>query len=157
MRAADTTRALATLLSQALVAFTVELDNEFERRMGEAGYPGARVSLVLWVNLIRHISRGGSLVQDLATSGAGSKDALKLQLGCLERWGFLTLGPGPTKMRSPGDADARVRDRRDGWGSGRGIRNSWFVCLSKKGLKATETWPAAPVEDSSGVYLFGPE
>jgi hypothetical protein len=36
-------RSLSALLSQVLVAFTVEFDNEFERRMGVARYPGAIV------------------------------------------------------------------------------------------------------------------
>jgi hypothetical protein len=35
-------RSLSTLLSQVLVAFTVEFDNEFEQRMGDAGYAAAR-------------------------------------------------------------------------------------------------------------------
>jgi hypothetical protein len=143
MPAAITNRALATLLSQTLVAYTVELDNEFERRMGEAGYPGARVSLVLLLNLIRHISSGRTLVRDLSTCDAGSKEALKLQLGCLERWGFLTFTPSSMEPSLSPDADARAGGRREGWGSGRGIRSSWAVCLSEKGLKAAETWPVA--------------
>jgi len=141
-------RALATLLSQTLVAFTVEVDNECERRMGEAGFRGARISLVLWLNLIRHISSSGSLVEDLASSGAGSKEALKLQLGCLERWGFLTLAPGSTEAASPRDAGRR----REGWGSGRGIRNSWAVRLSGKGLKAAEICPGA-LETVEGRWI----
>jgi hypothetical protein len=32
---------LSALLSQMLVAFTLEVDNEFERRMSDAGHPGA--------------------------------------------------------------------------------------------------------------------
>ena len=44
----DSGRPLSALLSQVLVAFTVEFDNEFERQMAEAGYPGARLSLVVW-------------------------------------------------------------------------------------------------------------
>ncbi|HTU45894.1 MAG TPA: hypothetical protein VMF91_12575 [Bryobacteraceae bacterium] len=145
-------RALATLLSQTLVAFTVEVDNECERRMGEAGFRGARISLVLWLNLIRHISSSGSLVQDLAASGAGSKEALKLQLGCLERWGFLTLAPGSTEAASPRDAAGRAGRGREGWGSGRGIRNSWAVRLSGKGLKAAEIWPDA-LEKVEGRWI----
>ena len=48
-------RSLSVLLSQVLVAFTVEFDNEFEQRMGEAGYPGTRLSLVVWANLMRFV------------------------------------------------------------------------------------------------------
>ncbi len=50
---------LSSLLSQALVAFTIELDNEFERRMAESGNHGARLSLVVWSNLMRFLVGGG--------------------------------------------------------------------------------------------------
>ena len=41
---------LSTLLSRALVAFTIEFDNEFEHRFAQVG-GGARVaSLVMWSN-----------------------------------------------------------------------------------------------------------
>jgi hypothetical protein len=52
---------LPTLLSQLLVAFTVELDNEFERRSG------ARLSLVVWANLMRFLADGPITVGELAT------------------------------------------------------------------------------------------
>ncbi len=45
-----------------------------------------------------------------------------------KRWGFITL----------------VQDsahRRDGWGSGRGIRADWLVRLTSKGLTASKIWP----------------
>jgi hypothetical protein len=54
-RGISSSRSLAILLSQVLVAFTVEFDNEFERRMGEAGYLGAQLSLVVWANLMRFV------------------------------------------------------------------------------------------------------
>jgi hypothetical protein len=63
-------RALSALLSQVLVAFTVELDNEFERRMGQAGYPGARLSLVVWANLMRFVAEGAMSVRNLAANCA---------------------------------------------------------------------------------------
>jgi hypothetical protein len=94
MAVALTNRALPTLLSQALVAFTVELDNEFELQMSESGYPGARLSLVVWLNLVRLVPAGGLAVQDLLARTGGPREALLLQLGCLERWGFLVLDSG---------------------------------------------------------------
>jgi hypothetical protein len=54
------------LLSQVLVAFTVEFDKEFERRMIEAGYRGARLSLAVWANPIRFVAEGMISVRDLA-------------------------------------------------------------------------------------------
>lgn len=66
-------RSLAALLSQVLVAFTVEFDNEFERRMGEAGYPGARLSLVVWANLMRFVAERGLSVRDLTVRPSRSR------------------------------------------------------------------------------------
>lgn len=112
-------RPLSALLSQVLVAFTVEFDNEFERRMSEAGYPGARLSRTIWVDLIRFLADGAVVVRDLP-----KWPQTKFQLGCLERWGFVTL-------------DERGRE---GWGSGRGIRSDWHVRLTTKGLDAVRIW-----------------
>jgi hypothetical protein len=113
-----TERHLSALLSQILVAFTVEFDNEFERRMGEAGYPGARLSLVVWATVMRFLGESPVLVRDIAAE-------IKPELGCLERWGFVVLDSG----------------RRDGWGSGRGIRLDSSVSLTPKGLTAAGIWP----------------
>jgi hypothetical protein len=38
---AETNRPLSALLSQVLVAFALELDDEFENQMRESGYAGA--------------------------------------------------------------------------------------------------------------------
>jgi hypothetical protein len=124
-------RSLSALLSQLLVAFTVELDNEFERRMGEAGYPGARLSWVVWTDLMRFLARGAVSVRDLPANSADPDKQPKFRLGCLERWGFVIL-----ETHQP-----EKRQRRDGWGSGRGIRADWMVRLSAKGASACEIWP----------------
>jgi hypothetical protein len=118
---------LPALLSQTLVAFTIELDNEFERRMNRAGHPGVRLSLVIWSNLVRFIGQGGSTVQDLAANALAPRERIASQLGCLERWGVVTLN----------DQD----NKRSGWGSGRGIRGDWMVRLTSRGAKAAEIWP----------------
>jgi hypothetical protein len=57
---------LPTLLSQLLVAFTIEFDNESERQIAESGAPRRfLVSLVTWSNLMRLVGdegvRGGEL------------------------------------------------------------------------------------------------
>src|SRR5579872_7361757 len=122
-------RPLSALLSQVLVAFTVEFDNEFEKRMGEAGYRGARLSLVVWANLMRFVSEGTVTVRDLAAQALAPDNQIKFELGCLERWGFVVLPPSPSGKP------------RDGWGSGRGIRADWMVRLTSKGLTASKIWP----------------
>jgi hypothetical protein len=49
---------LSALLSQILVAYTVELDGEFERRMLQTPSRGARLSLVIWLNMLRFLAAG---------------------------------------------------------------------------------------------------
>lgn len=136
-------RSLSALLSQVLVAFTVEFDNEFERRMGEAGDPGARLSLVAWANLMRFVVEGMVSVRELAARALAPDGSIKFQLGCLERWGFVVLQPDPSSDRPAPSAMHRQsgRELRAGWGSGRGIRADWRVRLTARGVKACEIWP----------------
>jgi hypothetical protein len=136
-------RSLSALLSQVLVAFTVEFDNEFERQMGEAGYPAARLSLLVWANVMRFVAEGALSVRDLAARALAPEKQIKFELGCLERWGFVVLKPHPTDDRPVPTAAHRQsgRELRDGWGSGRGIRADWLVRLTSKGLTASGIWP----------------
>jgi DNA-binding MarR family transcriptional regulator len=121
---------LSALLSQVLVAFTLEFDNEFERRMGEAGCPGMLLSLGVWSNVLRFLAAGGLSVSDLAAQALAPKKRIEFELGCLERWGVVVLR-----------ADPAHGIRRDGWGSGRGICSSWIVSLTEKGRAAAGVWP----------------
>jgi hypothetical protein len=68
IRVLTSNRPLSALLSQVLVAFTIEVDNEFERRMGESGHPGARLSLVVWSNLMRVVAQSEAFVSDPANT-----------------------------------------------------------------------------------------
>lgn len=139
----ESRRPLSTLLSQVLVAYTVEFDSEFERRMGEAGYAGAAISLTVWHGLMRFLSEGDLRVADLEERAAATVAPVEFSLGCLERWRFVTLQPDATDLRPV----RRVmhpragRELRDGWGSGRGIRKEWIVRATTKGQKAIEIWP----------------
>jgi hypothetical protein len=138
---AELGRPLSALLSQVLVAFTIELDNEFERRMTESGYAGARLSLVVWLNLMRFIGKGGASIRELAAQAFDPEERTKFRLGCLERWGFVVLAPGPGEkpvcLRMHRQAG---RELRDGWGSGRGVGANWTVRLTTKGAKANAVW-----------------
>jgi len=111
--------------------------------MNEAGYHGATLSMGLWNNLVRFLTEGAISVRDLAHAALAPESQIRLQLGCLERWGLIALqadstdgSPAPARVhRQPG------RLLRDGWGSGRGIRSGWGVLLTRKGRKASEVWP----------------
>ena len=61
-----THKPLSALLSQGLVAYTVELDCEFERRRLETQSRSARLSLVLWLNVLRFLADGPVSVRTLA-------------------------------------------------------------------------------------------
>jgi DNA-binding MarR family transcriptional regulator len=137
-------RCLSALLSQTLVAFTLEFDNEFERRMQRANYPGALLSLVVWSNLIRFLSAGDLSVRQLAEQALAPDTQLKFGLGCLERWGYVVLRPDSGDERPVAKQVHHRSGRllRDGWGSGRGIRSGWLVRLTEKGRAAAQIWPA---------------
>jgi hypothetical protein len=137
-------RYLSVLLSQTLVAFTVEFDNEFEHRMHKSGHPGALLSLAVWSNLMRFLTVGDLCVREVAARALATENQIKFELGCLERWGFLVLRPDPADDRPISKLlhSRTGRILRDGWGSGRGIRSQWLARLTDKGRKATEIWPS---------------
>ena len=130
---------LSALLSQILVAYTVELDSEFERRMLET-QAGARLSLVIWLNVLRFLADGPLSVRTLASRALADDEQGKAPLGCLERWGFIVLQPG----------------KRAGFGSGRGIRADWPVRLTASGETAIRIWPELiPQIDAHWSKRFG--
>ena len=106
------------LLSQALVAFTIELDNESERQLphrttrGPAAHSGRGpwlVSLAMWANFLRFLPASGVPLRDVADLAA------LVNLAGLERWGYVTVGPDPAGTRPvPPRRDAIVRPIR--WG-----------------------------------------
>ena len=83
------------------------------------------------------MSLEGISVRDLTTS-LGSEDRLRFQLGCLERWRFIYL---QRDKDGPAESKARPEVKRDGWGSGRGIKETWVVHLALRGRLAASIWP----------------
>ncbi len=91
---------LPTLLSQLLVAFTIEFDNEFENRMahrtttaGRKSVSAARpkgapwlVSQVMWVNVMQYLGGEGISVGELA-SPIEDEGGLVDRVGALELFG----------------------------------------------------------------------
>ncbi len=123
---------LTTLLSQVVVAFTIELDNEFERRFVEAG-GGARItSLVMWSNLLRFIG-DGIAAGKLADAARLQRPRMFSALGGVERWRYVHITPTP-KHRAP-------KEKRDGYGSARGLKDDSFVRLTPAGERAAAIWP----------------
>jgi DNA-binding MarR family transcriptional regulator len=119
---------LSSLLSRVLVAFTIELDNEFEHRFAAAGGGARGTSLVMWSNFLRFVGDGIAVDELVAASGLQKARVLST-LGGLERWRYVTVGPAS-------------KAKRDGWGSARGIRDEWVVRLTPAGRKAAGIWPS---------------
>ncbi len=112
---------LPTLLSQALVAHTIELDNEAEHRLRhrttrrddrDAARAGPwLVSFALWANVLQYIDGGPVTVADLRTRARTDH----LLLGGLRRWGYVTLTPPAGQpLRNPPQVGATVRTRQAG-------------------------------------------
>jgi Ser/Thr protein kinase RdoA (MazF antagonist) len=89
---------VTALLSQALVAYTIELDNEFEHRMphrttrhGATGPKGAApwlVSLAMWFNCMRYVTDEGVPVAELERlAGTGTN------VDGMRRWAYVTVDP----------------------------------------------------------------
>ena len=102
--------ALSALLSQALVAFTIELDNEFEHlmqhRTTDDGASGAAeapwlVSMVMWCNCMRYLRPEGMTVRELEQLAR-----TRTNLGGMQRWGYLVVEPAG----SPGASQILAAD-----------------------------------------------
>ncbi len=97
---------LSALLSQALVAYTIEVDNEFEHRMlhrtASFGSTGGShtpwlISLAMWENCLRYLTAEGMTVGELQRLAR-----LATNLDGMRRWGYITIEPAiagstPTK------------------------------------------------------------
>jgi hypothetical protein len=118
---------LATLLSQALVAFTIEFDNEAEVRLphrttdyGRTGSgPSAPwlVSMAMWHNCMRLVSEKGIRLGELRRLAR-----TETNLDGMQRWGYIFLEPDPNDLRAkPPKKDWIVRSTP----AGRAARKVW--------------------------------
>jgi hypothetical protein len=125
---------LSALLSQALVAYTIEFDNEFELRTphrttdfgstGPAGSPWL-VSLPMYAHFLQFVPEQGITIRELFQLTRLDKKALENWLTRLSKWwGYLEIRSGadtgaPRGKVSPGD---------------------WLVRPTTGGKKALEVW-----------------
>ena len=133
---------LSTLLSHALVALTIEVDNEFERRSRESGRRARVTSFVMWANFLRFVG-DGIAVAELPDAAGIPKARTLSTLGGMERWGYVSVGPDP-------------KTRRDGFGSARGLRSDWVVRPTPAGRAAAAIWrPLAEELERRWAARFG--
>ena len=127
-----TNLSLSALLSQALVAFTVEADNEFEHRTphrttryGSAG--GARgpwlASMAMYWTCMRFVGEEGVRAGELQRLAR-----TKTNLNGMIRWGYVTVAPDP--------ADPRPKPPKA----------AWLIRATAKGLLARAVWAPLPAE-----------
>ncbi|HEY1242852.1 MAG TPA: MarR family winged helix-turn-helix transcriptional regulator [Bryobacteraceae bacterium] len=108
---------LSALLSQALVAFTIECDNEFEHRMphrtsnyGSTGKGPWLVSIVMWWNCMRFVGDAGVRVAELEELAR-----TKTNLNGMERWGYIAVEAKGPSRDSIVRATAMGRQAREVW------------------------------------------
>jgi hypothetical protein len=125
---------LSTPLSQLLIAFTIEYDNEFDHRLVEADV-GRRlpISLVMWSNFMRFVG-DGITVGELPEAAGIPKARTLSTLGGMERWRYVFVSAKPT--------GAAPRSKREGWGSARSLRRGWFVRPTPAGRMTQEIAPS---------------
>jgi methyltransferase (TIGR00027 family) len=126
---------LSALLSQALVAFTVEVDNETEHRLPHRtqdyglapsaphGAPWL-TSLLMYANCLRHLPEAGITIAELLDRARTGTN-----LDGMRRWRYVTFTPDPGHGKRPGP-DAIIRP------------TVW-------GIEARDTWQAVTAEVES--------
>jgi DNA-binding MarR family transcriptional regulator len=124
---------LSTLLSQVLVAQTIELDNEFERRLAESGESARVTSVVMWSNFLRFVG-DGIAVGELPDAAGLPKARMLSTLGGMERWRYVFVAPA--------NAGGPPKAKRDGHGSARGLHPDWLVRPTPAGRVTQEIRPA---------------
>ena len=126
---------LSALLSQALVAFTVEADNETEHRLphrtqdyglAPGAPPGAPwlTSLLMYANCLRHLPDAGITIAELLDRARTGTN-----LDGMRRWRYVTFTPDPGHGKRPAP-DALIRP------------TPW-------GIEARDTWQAVTAEVES--------
>jgi hypothetical protein len=107
---------LPTLLSQSLVAYTIEFDNEAEHRMPHRttrhSEPGGRgvwlVSMAMWLNCMQYVTGEPMLVTELEQRARTGTN-----LDGMRRWGYVALESesGGDPKRKPKDLTIRATQR----------------------------------------------
>ena len=100
---------LAEALSQTLIAFTVEFDNEWEEKcwLPMQAKP-LRVSMVMWENFLRFVPAGGITLRELSAKAGYPKGKAHPCIAGMLRWRFVSEGPSKGGNRSKLDQIIRL-------------------------------------------------
>ena len=109
---------LSTLLSQSLVAFTIELDNEADHRLNHKTTKGGgnprdvwMTSVNMYLNCMRWLPEEGLPIRELER-----RARTPTNLDGMRRWGYITLVPPATSQggKRPGKRDVVLRPTANG-------------------------------------------
>jgi hypothetical protein len=153
---------LPALLSQALVAFTIEFDNAAEQqiqhrttRHGGSGRDVWLVSMAMWLNCMRYIGTDPVRVGDI-----GRLARCGTNLDGMRRWRYLTLEPDPADTRpKPPDRDllaratARGMQAREVWEPLTGVIEQRWRDRFGAGQTGTLTATLQTLADRMGGWL----
>lgn len=122
---------LPTLLSQALVAFTIEFDNEAEHQLRHGSHDAPWLtSMVMWSNCMRFVGEEPVTVGQIEDSARTITNWNGMQ-----RWGYVVVAPDPSQSRpKPPRRDWLVRATP----KGRAVRAIWkplFEVIEKRWQK----------------------
>jgi DNA-binding MarR family transcriptional regulator len=167
---------LPTLLSNALVAFTIEFDNEFEhqvphRTTNHGSTTRSRpvpwlVSMVMWSNFMRFVNEEGTTVRELQHRMRVPAKSMRTWLTRMgEWWGYIAVEPNATVLPTPGGRkaieiwrtlDSRIEKRwqeRVGEDTIDHLRESLVTIVGQIGVALPDGLPIL----GYGLFSSGPE
>jgi DNA-binding MarR family transcriptional regulator len=147
---------LPTLLSQLLVAYTIEFDDAYEERVPHfttvGRYAGIGpqsvwlVSMAMWSDFMRHVPDEGVTIAHLGALARKPTASMKSTFGGMERWNYVR----------PARSAGATTSRRPGFGSAKGVRDEWLVMPTSPGKRAQEIWKPLGAEiDGRWEKRFG--
>jgi hypothetical protein len=146
---------LSALLSQALVAFTIEADNETEHRLPHRtrnlglapdAPPGAPwlTSLLMYANCLRHLPDEGITIAELA-----GRARTATNLDGMRRWGYVTFIPDPGHAGGLPAASARPPGGRARVHRSARPSPDTLIRPTTWGIAARDTWRSVTAEVES--------
>jgi DNA-binding MarR family transcriptional regulator len=138
---------LSALLSQALIAFTIEYDNEFEHRMPHATTNHGRtagaehtpwlVSRVMWATCMRYVGEDWLSVPRLEELAGTSTN-----LAGMQRWRYVDVHPDPAARPKPARTSLKLRATP----AGLQARQVWQPLDGEIGQRWAQRFGAAAVD-----------
>jgi hypothetical protein len=105
---------LSALLSQALIALTLDFDKALNNALARGRRAQRVPSLAMWSNVLRFLGEDGVEKRRLPELSGVSMSAVNSMVSCLERHGWVVMEDRPphiVRLTQPGAAAARIWQR----------------------------------------------